>query len=48
LRREGETLRLQLEKMELGAVEIPPGQILIGLFVKGLKVQFEMVRATHI
>jgi hypothetical protein len=45
-RREGETLRLQIEKTELGAMTIPPGQIRTGLFAHRLRAQFEMVRAT--
>jgi GH43 family beta-xylosidase len=48
LRREGETLRLQFEKTELGAAAIPPGQIRIGLLGRETKVQFEAVRITLI
>lgn len=44
LRREGETLRLQFEKTELGSAAITPGQIRIGLLGRETKVQFEAVR----
>jgi GH43 family beta-xylosidase len=48
LRRTGETLRLQVEKTELGSVTIPSGQIMFGLFARDARVEFEMVRATLI
>lgn len=48
LRREGETLRLQFEKTELGVAAISPGQIRIGLFVQAVNAQFETLRATKI
>lgn len=48
LRREGEMLRVQVEKTELGSMAIGLGQMLFGLFARGTKAEFEMVRATLI
>lgn len=48
LRREGEMLRLQFEKTELGSAAIPLGQIRIGLLARETNVQFEAVRITLI
>lgn len=48
VRREGENLRLQFEKTELGSATIPLGQIRIGLLARAMNAQFEAVRATAI